>query len=63
MMDQTHLGYASWNQPPVNVMPAVKEIQVPGWAEMGISEPSPPGTKFSVGRRGGNSGAVARCVQ
>jgi hypothetical protein len=26
MMDQTHLGYTFWNQPPVNVMPAVQEV-------------------------------------
>jgi hypothetical protein len=37
MMDQTHLGYTSWNQPPVNVMPAVQEMQVPARAEMGIA--------------------------
>src|ERR1700722_7558267 len=27
MMDQTHLGYTFWNQPPVNVMPPVEEVQ------------------------------------
>jgi hypothetical protein len=25
MMDQTHIGYTSWQEPPVNVMPQVKE--------------------------------------
>ena len=37
MMDQTHLGYTFWNQPPVNVMPPVQEVQVPEKAEMGIA--------------------------
>ena len=37
MMDQTHLGYTFWNQPPVNVMPAVQEVQIPGKADMGIA--------------------------
>jgi hypothetical protein len=27
MMDQTHIGYSSWNEPPVNIMPAVTEVQ------------------------------------
>jgi hypothetical protein len=30
MMDQTHIGYTAWNDPPVNVMPAVSWVQVPG---------------------------------
>ncbi len=37
MMDQTHLGYTSWNQPPVNVMPAVQEIQIADKADMGLA--------------------------
>ena len=28
-MDQTHIGYTSWQQPDTNVMPAVSEVQVP----------------------------------
>ncbi len=27
MMDQTHIGYFYWNQPPVNAMPAVTRVQ------------------------------------
>ena len=27
MMDQTHLGYTYWQEPPLNVMPAVSEVQ------------------------------------
>jgi hypothetical protein len=37
MMDQTHIGYTSWQQPNRNIMPAVKEIEVPTNAEMGVA--------------------------
>ena len=37
MMDQTHMGYVSWNDPPVNAMPAVSWIQVPEEGSLGIS--------------------------
>ncbi len=37
MMDQTHIGYTSWQQPSRNIMPAVKEIEVPTNAEMGVA--------------------------
>jgi hypothetical protein len=37
MMEQTHIGYTYWQQPPKNSMPKVKEIQVPEPAEMGIA--------------------------
>ena len=37
MMDQTHLGYTFWNQPPVNVMPPVQEVQALEKSEMGIA--------------------------
>jgi hypothetical protein len=36
MMDQTHIGYTYWQQPPVDIMPAVKEITLPDAAQMGI---------------------------
>lgn len=35
MMAQTHIGYTSWNNPPVNKMPEVSYIQVPSSAELG----------------------------
>ncbi len=35
MMDQTHLGYTWWQEPPVNVMPAVSEIQL--WPDARMS--------------------------
>src|SRR6185295_1494126 len=37
MMDQTHIGYTYWQQPPQNKMPEVKEIEVPAKSEMGVS--------------------------
>jgi hypothetical protein len=37
MMDQTHIGYTTWQQPKENVMPAVEEIAVPAGAEMGVA--------------------------
>jgi hypothetical protein len=27
MMDQTHIGYTFWNEPPLNAMPAIAEVQ------------------------------------
>jgi hypothetical protein len=36
MMDQTHIGYTYWQQPPVDVMPDVKEITLPEAAQMGV---------------------------
>jgi len=37
MMDQTHIGYTYWQEPPRNVMPRVDVIQVPNVAELGVS--------------------------
>ena len=37
MMDQTHIGYTFWNEPPQNNMPAVKELDLPSEAEMGVA--------------------------
>jgi hypothetical protein len=37
MMDQTHIGYSNWQQPDKNLMPEVKEIQMPEVAEMGVA--------------------------
>jgi hypothetical protein len=35
MMDQTHIGYTFWNEPPANAMPAVSWIQVPEAGSLG----------------------------
>lgn len=37
MMDQTHIGYTSWNDPPKNIMPNVIELSVSVPAKMGIA--------------------------
>lgn len=37
MMSQTHIGYTSWRDPPVNVMPKVEEIAVPAAAALGVA--------------------------
>jgi len=37
MMDQTHIGYTYWQQPPVDKMPDVKTIDLPARLEMGIA--------------------------
>ena len=47
MMDQTHIGYTYWQEPPRNVMPRVDVIQVPATSEMGVAvvevnRPAPP---------------------
>ena len=35
MMSQSHIGYTSWNNPPVNIMPDIKYIHLPSDAELG----------------------------
>jgi hypothetical protein len=37
MMDQTHIGYSYWQQPPVNKVPAVSHIQLPLSPQMGVA--------------------------
>jgi hypothetical protein len=37
MMDQTHIGYTSWQQPPSNAMPATGEIEIPPGALIGVA--------------------------
>ena len=36
MMDQTHIGYTFWNEPPANTMPPVSWIQVPETGSLGV---------------------------
>jgi endo-1,4-beta-D-glucanase Y len=36
-MDQVHIGYTSWQDPPENVMPKVVRIEVPQAAAMGVA--------------------------
>jgi len=52
MMDQTHIGYTSWNDPRTNVMPEVKEVVSTAGAHLGVavegSENSWPGKSTSA---------------
>ena len=36
MMDQTHIGYTFWNEPPENAMPAVQYVQLKADAGVGV---------------------------
>jgi hypothetical protein len=37
MMDQTHISYTYWQQPPKDVMPEVNKIDLPAKADMGVA--------------------------
>jgi len=37
MMDQTHIGYTRWQQPPTNIMPTVTDINIPEAGQMGVA--------------------------
>jgi hypothetical protein len=37
MMDQTHIGYTFWNEPPLNTMPAINEVQPASEARMAVA--------------------------
>ncbi len=59
MMSQTHIGYTSWRDPPVNVMPAVRRIELPVEGKLGVSVegdtrawPGEPGKTGAPGARG-----------
>ncbi|HXN45719.1 MAG TPA: glycosyl hydrolase 115 family protein [Bryobacteraceae bacterium] len=51
MMDQTHIGYTYWQQPPTNTMPAVREIEIPEAASMGVDAERLSFDVFSQQRR------------
>ncbi len=42
MMDQTHIGYTFWNEPPLNAMPAVTEVQPVPEARMAVAVEGSP---------------------
>lgn len=37
IMDQTHIGYTTWQEPATNVMPTVQRVQIPAAGEMGVA--------------------------
>lgn len=49
MMSQTHIGYTSWNNPPVNKMPEVAYIQAPGAAALGYVVEHAPASRWNSG--------------
>ena len=57
MMDQTHIGYTAWNDPPANVMPAVSWIQVPEAGSLGVSAEDATFTR-AAGRFGFSLGTI-----
>ncbi len=62
MMDQTHIGYVSWSDPPVNVMPAVSWIQVPETGSLGVSAEDATFTRAG-GRFGFSLGTIDSVAQ
>jgi hypothetical protein len=37
MMDQTHISYTNWQEPPKDVVPEVKELELPAAADMAVA--------------------------
>jgi hypothetical protein len=52
MMDQTHIGYTYWQEPPHNTMPRVDVIQNTKSADMGVSVVEQNRAPFAGGRGG-----------
>ena len=50
MMDQTHIGYTFWNEPPLNAMPAVTEVQPVSGPRMAVAV---EGLPFATSRDSG----------
>ena len=48
-MDQTHIGYTTWNEPPANAMPAVSWIQVPEAGPLILTAEGGTGFRPSLG--------------
>ncbi len=50
MMDQTHIGYTFWNEPPLNAMPAVTEVQPATTASIGVGAEDSSGLRPTLGQ-------------
>ena len=37
MMSQTHIGYTGWQQPPVNLLPATRQLELPREGSLGVA--------------------------
>ena len=49
MMDQTHIGYTTWQEPPLNAMPAVTEVQIPEAGSLSLTAEGGAGFQPSLG--------------
>ena len=49
MMDQTHIGYTTWQEPPLNAMPAVTEVQIPAAGFLSLTAEGGTGLRPSLG--------------
>ena len=49
MMDQTHIGYTTWQEPPLNAMPAVTEVQIPKAGSLSLTAEGGTGFRPSLG--------------
>ncbi len=49
MMDQTHVGYTTWQEPPLNAMPAITEVQIPKEGFLSITADGGTGFRPSLG--------------
>jgi hypothetical protein len=50
MMDQTHIGYTFWNEPPLNAMPAITEVQPAEVASIAVDAEGRSGPRPSLGQ-------------
>jgi len=66
MMDTAHIGYTSWDPPPQNNMPEVREIDLPDMARMGVAVEGStlawPGTSTNPALEFSKFGAAGRYI-
>ena len=67
LMDQVHIGYTSWNDPPSNIMPAVTTYAAPVAADLGVAVEGSatalaPGAKTVLPGLHSEGGAATRYV-
>jgi len=51
MMDQTHIGYTGWQQPPTNIMPRITRIDIPETGTLGVEPLALQFDAFNQSRR------------
>jgi hypothetical protein len=50
MMDQTHIGYTFWNEPPLNTMPSVTQVQPNQAGSIGVATEGNTGFRLTLGQ-------------